>query len=175
MPGASTLDPPHVSFNHQSYTSLIYIFYSNLYITNINSIHSYLQYSCLIPVVPPGPPGTHVLSCGTALANAQLSFGAGGMPPALVHVFHLMAQHLLTLSCLIPVMVCMFNPSSGVHISSESSELHLWHSLHLAILPVWVTTSQVGVYTRSIFDGSIEGTYCTCPPVTVTACQRQAA
>jgi len=43
LPGAGTLDPPHVSFNHQSYTSLIYIFYSNLYITNINSIHSYLQ------------------------------------------------------------------------------------------------------------------------------------
>jgi len=43
LPRASTLDPPHVSFNHQSYTSLIYIFYSNLYITNINSIHSYLQ------------------------------------------------------------------------------------------------------------------------------------
>jgi len=43
LPGASTLDPPHVSFNHQSYTSLIYIFHSNLYITNINSIHSYLQ------------------------------------------------------------------------------------------------------------------------------------
>jgi len=43
LPGASTLDPPpHVSFNHQTYTSLIYIFYSNLYITNINSIHSYL-------------------------------------------------------------------------------------------------------------------------------------
>jgi len=43
--------------------------------------------------------GTHVLSYGTALTNAQLCFGAGGMPPALVHIFHLMAQHLLTLSC----------------------------------------------------------------------------
>jgi len=41
--GQAPWTPPHVSFNHQTYTSLIYIFYSNLYITNINSIHSYLQ------------------------------------------------------------------------------------------------------------------------------------
>jgi len=34
---------PPVDLNHQSYTSLIHIFYSNIYITNINSIHSYLQ------------------------------------------------------------------------------------------------------------------------------------
>jgi len=34
--GQAPWTPPHVSFNHQSYTSLIYIFYSNLYITNIH-------------------------------------------------------------------------------------------------------------------------------------------
>jgi len=107
LPGASTLDPPHVSFNHQTYTSLIYIFYSN---TNINSIHSYLQVLMFNP-----SSGTHVLSCGTALANTRLCFGAGGMPPALVHIFHLMAQHSLMLSCL---MVHTFNSSSGVHMSS---------------------------------------------------------
>ena len=43
--------------------------------------------------------GTHILSYGTALANTRLCFVAGGMPPALVHIFHLMAQHSLTLSC----------------------------------------------------------------------------
>jgi len=33
------------------------------------------------------------------MANTQLCFGAGGRPPALVHIFHLMAQHLLMLGC----------------------------------------------------------------------------
>ena len=59
-------------------------------------------YTCLIPVLVCMfhlSSGTHVLSYGTALANAPLCFGAEGMPPALVHIFHLMAQHLLTLSC----------------------------------------------------------------------------
>jgi len=59
-------------------------------------------YTSLIPVLvhmfhPTS--GTHLLSYGTALAKAWLCFGAGGMPPALVHIFHLMAQHSLTLSC----------------------------------------------------------------------------
>jgi len=113
LPGASTLDPPHVSFNHQSYTSLIYIFYSNLYITNINLTHSYLQVLMFNPRCVPWTPwytcfilwhstcqclavlwcrgyapctGTHLSPYGTALADTQ------------------------------PVLVHMFNPSSDMHI-----------------------------------------------------------
>jgi len=61
-----------------------------------------LWYTCLIPILVcifHLSSGTHVLSYGTTLTNTQLCFGAGGMRPALVHIFHLMAQDLLTLGC----------------------------------------------------------------------------
>jgi len=93
-------------------------------------------YTCLIPVLVcmfhPSS-GRHVLSYGTALTNAQLCFGAGGMPPALAHFSSYGTALADTQLCL------------GISILPISIHIQiLYLQVLTAMPPVSVTACQVG-------------------------------